>query len=348
MKEITIRTQNELDKLPLDQKMYIYIEGGTETDPLVLKTNYQKAEVIVRGSAYLSEVYGSATIGSVSDSATIRNVSDSATIGYVYDSATIGSVYGSATIRNVYDSATIRYVSGSATIGNVSGSATIGNVSGSATIGNVYDSATIGSVYDSATIRSVSNSATIRYVYDLATIRLSGEATISGANSAKKIVCSGYNTVIVHKADQKKLGLVMNKTSNLVILPYNSLQTKPTFEEYAKRYPVNVNGKLVTLYKAVHKKDGRYFSHNTSTFEYKIGEVKEHECAPASEGSCSAGLHVSVKYWALQFGDGWDDIALLECEVPIKNIVVCADTDGKVRTSKLKVVREVPATEYWL
>lgn len=41
-----------------------------------------------------------------------------------------------------------------------------------------------------------------------------------------------------------------------------------------------------------------------------------------------------------------NDMALLECEVPVKNIIVCKDTDGKVRTSKLKVLREVPKEEW--
>jgi hypothetical protein len=39
-------------------------------------------------------------------------------------------------------------------------------------------------------------------------------------------------------------------------------------------------------------------------------------------------------------------MALLECEVEPKDIIVCADTDGKVRASKVKVLREVPKAEY--
>ena len=140
----------------------------------------------------------------------------------------------------------------------------------------------------------------------------------------------------------------MNKKSNLVILPDNILKTKPSFKEFIARYPVEVKGQIAILYKAVHKKDGRYFSDNniSSNFEYVVGETKEHDNAPVENGSCSFGLHIAEKRWALLFGVNWDDMALLECEVPIKNIVVCKDTDGKLRTSKLKVLREVPRSEW--
>jgi hypothetical protein len=291
MKEVIIKTQKEIDNLKDDQEGYVYIEGGTEAEPLVFTKTFKAAEVIVRGSAYLD----------VGGSATIRYVGGSATIGDVRDSATIG------------------YVGGSATIGYVGGSATIGDVGGS---------------------------ATIRYVGGSATISLSGEAVIS-AHSAKAIVCSGYNTIIVHKADRKKIGLIMSKTSHLVVLPDNTLHTKPTFKEYAIRYPVLVKGAKAIMYKAVHKIGDKFVADYSSAFEYAIGETKMDTCAPAASGACSYGLHVAHKGWALSFGAGWDNMALLECEVAVKDIVVSTDTDGKVRTSKLKVLREVPPEEYW-
>jgi hypothetical protein len=52
--------------------------------------------------------------------------------------------------------------------------------------------------------------------------------------------------------------------------------------------------------------------------------------------------------WALKFGMDWDDMALIECEVPINKIIVPKDCDGKVRTSELKVLRIVPKEEYYL
>lgn len=131
-------------------------------------------------------------------------------------------------------------------------------------------------------------------------------------------------------------------------LPDDTLKTKPTFLEFAKRYGIKHTKTKAILYKAVHKIDGRYFSDKVKDFEYKIGEEKNHEINKQIEDSCSVGLHISFKGWAIMFGLGWDDFALLECEVPIKNIIVAKDTDGKARTSKLKILREVPKEEYYL
>jgi hypothetical protein len=347
-KQIIVKTQKELNAISRDYNGYIYIEGGTEADPLVLNINFEKATVVVRGQAYLGSVYGSAQIGSVSDSAQIRSVSDSAQIGSVSDSAQIRSVSDSAQIGSVYGSAQIRSVYGSAQIGSVSDSAQIGSVSDSAQIRSVYGSAQIGSVYGSAQIGSVSDSAQIRSVYGSAQIELYGEAVVSNAISAEKIICHGSNTVIVHKADKSNIGLVMSKNSHLVLLDTPKMKIKPSFEEFKSIYPVKVKNGKATLYKAVHKRDGGYFSNHVSNFEYKIGEVKEHEIDPSIEDSCTKGLHVSHLDWAIKFGNEWGDMAILECEVKVKDIVVSKDCDGKVRTSRLKVIREVPKEEYWI
>jgi hypothetical protein len=192
----------------------------------------------------------------------------------------------------------------------------------------------------------VSDNATVRSVSGNAILNLFGEAVISNVRSAKAIVLRGYNTVIVHKSDKSKVGLVMNKESHLIILPDNTLATKPTAKEYLMRYGIETKGTKAIMYKAVHKKDGKYLSDKDSSFEYVIGQEKTEKCAPASEGSCSSGLHVSGKFWAFNFGRGWTDLAMLECEVAIKDIVVSKDTDGKVRTSKIKVIRELNKNEY--
>ena len=111
---------------------------------------------------------------------------------------------------------------------------------------------------------------------------------------------------------------------------------------YKNNYPVELIGKSsAILYKAVHKKDGKYFSEYDRSFFYEIGKSYGEKNAPRSRGSCSAGLHVSGKSWAKSFGMRWANRALLKCEVLIKDILVCDDCDGKVRVSKIKILEEV-------
>ncbi len=367
-----VRTQKEFDAIPLDFDGRVEITGNGEW----LRINARpKAYMVVSGSATIEYVYGSATIeyvyGSatikyVSGSATVESVSDSATIKYVYGSATIKYVSGSATIESVYDSATIKYVYGSATIKYVSGSATIESVSDSATIKYVSGSATVESVSGSATIEYVSGSATIEYVYGSATIKyVSGSATIesvSGSATISKVFgyaailfISGMATVntfgmntVRYFENQDKIKLTVSDQTTVIKLP----AMQPTWESYASVYGYDPKAKKVLMYKTVHKTGKtklttKYFSDYDKSFTYKIGKTYQQECAPHTNGSCSVGIHVAYKQWAILFGKSWEDVALLECEVETKDIVVSIDTDGKVRTSKLKVLREVPKEEWY-
>jgi hypothetical protein len=100
------------------------------------------------------------------------------------------------------------------------------------------------------------------------------------------------------------------------------------------------------MYKAVRKVNDRYFSNYNRDFEYKIRETKEEKCDKNKDESCSQGIHISHLEWAKRFGKDWDNMAILEVEVNKSDIVVSRDCDGKVRCSKVKVLRELDKSEY--
>ncbi len=121
----------------------------------------------------------------------------------------------------------------------------------------------------------------------------------------------------------------------------------PTFEWYKNTYPFQTENGYAILYKAVRKtEDGTYHSDRDRSFIYEIGKPKIHKCNQSVEESCTYGLHISHLFWAVRFGRGWANMAILECKVPIDKIVVAKDCDGKIRTSELEVIREVPESEY--
>ena len=227
------------------------------------------------------------------------------------------------------------YVSGNAQITNVYGNAQISNVSGNAVILHCFGNAQIRYVYDNAQIRNVSDNAQIRNV--------SGNAVILHCFGNASIQTFGQNIISYGKS---QTNLKINASPNTTIVILDELNT--TFDSYEKFYPVEIKDGYAILYKSVHKTtDGRYVSDKDRNFEYKIGETKEHLCDPSTNESCGYGLHVSHKMWALKFGRSWSDMALLEVRVPIDKIVVAKDCDGKVRTSQLEVLREVPEEEWY-
>ncbi len=119
-----------------------------------------------------------------------------------------------------------------------------------------------------------------------------------------------------------------------------------TIHEFMDFYGIKHTKTKATFYKAVRKQnDGRLLSDYDRSFEYKVDETKSEKCDPDTHRECSYGIHISHLDWALRFGSDWDNLAIIECETKISDIVMPDNTDGKVRTSKIKVLREVPLEE---
>jgi hypothetical protein len=210
------------------------------------------------------------------------------------------------------------------------------NIIKNATINNVYDNATINNVYDNATINNVSDNATISYVFGNATISyVYGNATISYVYGNAKIIEIKSKKVVVRATTKK---YISKSIKNYVFV---KIETNKNINWYLKNYPITKKDKdTLILYKSVHKINNEYISDKNSNFKYEIGKFKTEKLAPKKDGCCASGIHISHLFWAKKFGKSWSDCAILECEVKIKDIVVGNDCDGKVRASKIKVIRE--------
>jgi len=329
---ITVKNQQEFDNIPLDFEGNIYIV----CDLNHINKKFPDANLYIHDKAVIREVSGSAIIREVSGSAVIRNVYDSAVIREASGSAIIQEVHGSAVIQDVHDSAVIKYVYGSAVIRNVFGSAVIRDVHDSAVIQEVHDSAVIREASGSAVIRNVFGSAVIQDVHDSAVIQeVYGQVIFQSIDSSSvKIEKASSSVVIKTKVKDFKI----QKENKAHIIYVESFYENPTFELYKKKYPIEVKGKKTILYKAVMVKDGKYFSNYDEGFEYEVGKTYTEAIDKSNKCSCSSGLHLSHLRWAERFSKTWKNKAILKCETDIKNIVVSKDCDGKIRTSKLKVL----------
>ena len=119
-----------------------------------------------------------------------------------------------------------------------------------------------------------------------------------------------------------------------------------TIYEYCSFHGIEVDGGTGKFFKSVHKKNGRYFSDHDRLYEYKIGEISLPDFFDnSSMEKCGHGIHVAHKAWVIDFGKSWDDIAILEVEANLKDVVVPENCGGKVRCKSVKVIREVPLEE---
>ena len=128
--------------------------------------------------------------------------------------------------------------------------------------------------------------------------------------------------------------------ARVVYLPQN-------LEEFISHYGVQSDDVKVTLYKAVHREKGRYYSAYDAKYEYRIGEiaVPDNGFDDDAHEKCGAGINMAPLHWCLNYGRAWSDLAILEMTALREDVVVPMNTDGKVRARKAKVVREVPFSE---
>jgi len=120
-----------------------------------------------------------------------------------------------------------------------------------------------------------------------------------------------------------------------------------TVQEFMDFYDIQHTRKKAILYKAVRKNDdGILHADYNSSFKYTVGEVaKEPDINRNTKNECGYGIHIAHLNWALDFGKCWDNLTIIEVEVDIDDIVMPVDTNGKVRVSQCKVLREIPLEE---
>ena len=141
------------------------------------------------------------------------------------------------------------------------------------------------------------------------------------------------NVQIVKKSSFARLKTFGN--SRIVEMPKSVI-------EFLDFYGIRHTKTKAIMYKAVRKTNNGYVSDYDSSFCYEIGKIKKEICDNNVFDVCAKGIHIAHLNWALNFGKDWENLAILEVESKISNIVLPVESDGKVRTCQIKVLRELP------
>ena len=119
-----------------------------------------------------------------------------------------------------------------------------------------------------------------------------------------------------------------------------------TIDEYVSFYGIKHDKKTGRFFKAVRRsEDGTLYSDYDASFRYVVGETACEACNSDVTKKCSYGIHISHLDWALDFGSTWSNLAIIEVETDLDKVIVPINGGGKVRTSEVKVLREVPLEE---
>ena len=188
--------------------------------------------------------------------------------------------------------------------------------------------------YNNSTVVAWDNSTVV--ARNNSTVEACNNSTVEAYNNST--VEAYGNTQVLDRQDGGKINISGN--ARIVYMPKN-------INNFIDFYGIKHTKTKAIFYKAVRKdKNGIYRADYNKDFVYEIGKFKEEKCNCDTKENCSYGINISHLNWALNFGRNWEDLAIIEVETKIADIVMPEDTDGKVRTSKVKVLREVPLEEY--
>ena len=211
-----------------------------------------------------------------------------------------------------------------------------------AVVRNKYNSSVVA--WGNSSVKAYGNSSVV--AWDNSSVVAYGNSSVVAWDNSSVVarenssVEAGGNTQVVNKLYKDTVGKInISGNARIVYMPKN-------INDFINFYGIKHTKIKAIFYKAVRKhKDNTYHADYNSNFTYEIGKFKEEICDSDITKACSYGINISHLNWALNFGKDWRNLAILEVETKISDIVMPTDTDGKVRTSKVKVLREVPLDE---
>ncbi|MBE6147442.1 MAG: hypothetical protein E7168_03815 [Firmicutes bacterium] len=310
--KIVAKSQKELDDIPLDYKGRIYIEFGTDWNRAILKNKYYWPVEARENSS-------------------VEAWENSSVVAWGNSSV---EAWGNSSVEAWENSSVVARENSSVVAWGNSSVEAWGNSSVEAW-GNSSVEA-----WENSSVVAWENSSVV--AWGNSSVEAWGNSSVEAwENSSVEAwgnssVVAWGNTQVVDRLEKGKI--LISGNARKVYMPKNIF-------EFMDFYGIKHTKKKAVFYKAVRKENDKYFSDYDCSFTYEIGKEKKEVCDSNVNYSCSYGINISYLQWAIDFGRDWDNLAILEVETKIENIVMPIDTDGKVRTCKVKVIREIPLNE---
>lgn len=178
-------------------------------------------------------------------------------------------------------------------------------------------------------------------------IKIVGNVTVTVSKKYYQFV-EAYDSSTVEAYGYAQVICRRSTVDNITVNDQARIINLTDVDDFLVYYDIRLNRTKTKarFFKAVHKVSDKYLSNYDEKYEYIIGRTKSGKCDPNIFEDCGQGIHIAPFFWARKFGKEWDDLAILEVETKLSDIVIPLMTTGKVRTSQIKVLREVPREEW--
>ncbi len=316
--EIEVHTQQELDEIPLDYKGRICIKNTIET--IIVRNRYH----------YRVEAWGNSSVEARGNSSVVARGNSSVV------------AWGNSSVVAWGNSSVVAWGNSSVEARGNSSVVARGNSSvearGNSSVVARGNSSVVA--WENSSVVAWGNSSVVAWE-NSSVVAWENSSVVAWGNSSveawenSSVEVTG-NVQVVDRLYKGKIAISGN--ARIVSMPKN-------IEDFMNFYNIKHTKTKGLFFKAVHKKNDEYVSDYNQNFKYEVGKIIKEECDSNVKEECSKGIHISSLQFALDFGCCWNDLAILECETKINDIVLPEDSDGKVRTSRIKVIREVPLSE---
>lgn len=357
---IIVKSQKELDALSLDINEKICIEFGTYNNPARIKKLYVFTTVEI-GNNNFAEVYCNSSVEARGNSSVTAH--DNSSIK-AFDNSSVKAFDKSSV--EAFDNSSVEALNNNKIFARDSSSIKAFESSSVFAYDKSYvfarNKATVEAhgeslirALDRSSVTSVDNSSVLAQgnsvinAFCSSTIEALGTASVVARENSVVYARNNTSIEVCNNAsvDARDNVQVFVNSKNAKVSVSGNARTicmPNTIAEFVSYFTIRQDDKKrLLLYKAVHKQNKTYKSSLDSSFEYTIGETVTD---PASSGVKELALKSHFRD-ALDFGEYWNDLALLELSVKTEDIIdFYAVTHGiVVLTKSAYVAREIPLEE---
>lgn len=191
-------------------------------------------------------------------------------------------------------------------------------------------------------------------VEDDASGNIAAYDSIIRANEIHSVTIEAFERTVIYNNNKNNLPKISNDS-----ICYNHFTLNGLSSNYINTN-IYLNENRI-YYKCVGYENDKYFSTYDTKFTYEIGKTYENELNEDLNEACASGLHCAPFDWVMRhyvYGiiknrnikpksdEPKERYTILEVEVPSDAKIICPNsTNGKIRTNKLKILREVPLEE---
>ena len=313
MNEKIVTSQAELDAIPVDYNGRIIIKFGTPSKRAVVSKKYLRSVVAWENSSVVA--WENSSVVAWDNSSVVARDNSSVV---AWENSSVVAWENSSVVA--WDNSSVVARDNSSVVAWENSSVV------------AWDNSTVWA-YNNSTVEARDNSSV--WAYNNSSVCAWGNSSVEAYGNSSVEARGNSQVVDAHRRGN----IEVSGNARIVYNPDN-------ITDWASANGITITDGKIRLYKAVHKRDGKYVADWDNDFIYTIGAVAEADgftTDPAED--CGQGIHMATLGWSATYGRGWDDIALLELEADADEIVVPLYKTGKVRAPKALVIREVPLEE---